>query len=145
MTVLIPAVGPLVAARTYLLAQLAARGNDLPVGVTPPPATNVDSYALLSRPGSNSRVFLGDYLIRIRVFDSDAVRLERNCDLLHRLMMSAAHTFIDTSEGSLWVTGATQQTGPSSLDDPDIPLFGMQSAVFWTIGLHPEPPAEPAE
>lgn len=146
MTVLMPTVGLLVAARAYLLGALTERGNPLPVGVTPPAATNPQSYALLSRPGSAIRApFLGDFLIRVRVFDADAVRLERNADLLHRLMMSATHTLITTSEGALWVTAATQQTGPSSLDDPDVPLFGMQSSVFWTVGLHPEPPAEPAE
>lgn len=138
MTVLVPAVGPLVAARSYLLSELSQRGNDLPVGVTPPPGSPT-RYALLSRPGSNNRVFLSDFLIRVRVFDGDAVRLERDADLLHRLMLSVSRTLITTSEGSVWVTAATQQSGPSTLDDPDIPLFGMQSAVFWTIGLHPEP------
>lgn len=145
MTVLIPAVGPLVAARAYLLDALTERGNPLPVGVTPPAGTNPQSYALLSRPGSATRApFLGDFLIRVRVFDADAVRLERNADLLHRLMLAATHTFITTTEGAVWITAATQQTGPASLDDPDVPLFGMQSSIFWTIGLHPEPPA-PAE
>lgn len=140
MTVLMPAVGPLVAARTYLLNELAARSNTLPVGVTPPAGTP-ESYALLSRPGGATRAFVADYLIRVRVFDADAVRLERNADLLYRLMLSASHQLISTTEGDVWVTAATSQTAPSSLDDPDVPLFGMQSAVFWTIGLHPEPVA----
>lgn len=141
--VLMPPVGPLVAARAYLLDELAARGNPLPVGVTPPAGTNPQSYALISRPGGAARVFLADYLIRVRVFDADAVRLERNADLLHRLMLTASHRRVDTEQGSVWVSAATAQSGASSLDDPDIPLFGMQFAVFWTIGLRPEQPAAP--
>lgn len=138
--ILIPPVGPLVAARAYLLAELAARDNPLPVGVTPPAGvTNTDSYALLSRPGGRSRVFLSDYLIRVRVYDADTVRLESNADLIHRLMMTASHKRIDTELGSVWIAAATHQFGPASIDDPDIPLFGMQSAIFWTIGLRPEP------
>lgn len=138
--VLIPPVGPLVAARAYLLDELSARGNPLPVGIHPPEGTPT-SYALISRPGTTSRVFLGDYLIRLRVFDTDAVRLERNTDLLHRLLLSAAHTLIETSEGDVWITAATPSFGPASFDDDDVPLFGMQAAVLWTIGLKPEPPA----
>jgi hypothetical protein len=135
-----PPVGPLVAARAYLLAELEARDNPLPVGINPPDGTPT-SYALISRPGSTSRVFLGDYQIRLRVFDVDAVRLERNTDLLHRLLLSAAHNLIETTEGDVWITAATQSFGPASFDDDDVPLFGMQAAVFWTIGLKPESPA----
>lgn len=134
---LLPAVGPLVAARTYLLEQLADRANALPVGVTPPPG-QPHSYALLSRPGSATRDFLVDYMIRVRVYDADAVRLERNADLLYRLLLDANHRRIDTTEGSVWVTGATDHMGPASYDDDEVPLFGMQFAVHWTIGLHTE-------
>lgn len=137
MTILTPPVGPLVAVRAYLLNELDARNNPLQVGIIPP-AGNPQSYALISRTGGAVRVFLGDYLIRLRVFDADAVQLERNADLLHRLMLTASHRNITTTEGSVWVTGSTSQMEPSSLDDPDVPLFGMQSAVFWTIGLQPE-------
>lgn len=132
-----PPVGPLVAARAYLTAELAARGNTLHVGVTPPAGTP-QSYALLSRPGSTTRIFLTDFMIRVRVFDGDAVRLERNADLLYRLMLEANHRRIDTVEGSVWVNGASSQMGPASLDDPDVPLWGMQFAVYWTVGLQPE-------
>lgn len=135
--VLTPPVGPLVAARAYLLEELDARDNPLQVGITPP-VGSPQSYALISRTGGAVRVFLGDYLIRVRVFDADAVRLERNADLLHRLMLTAVHRNISTTEGSVWITAATAQMGPSSFDDSDVPLFGMQMAVFWTIGLKPE-------
>lgn len=135
-----PPVGPLVAARSYLTTELQLRDNPLTVGVNPPTG-NPTSYALISRPGSATRVFLGDYLIRVRVFDVDAVQLERNTDLIHRLLLSAAHTYIETTEGDVWITAATQSSGPSSFDDDDVPLFGMQAAVFWTIGLKPELPA----
>lgn len=137
MTVLMPAVGPLVAARTYLLEQLAARGNNLPVGVTPP-AGAPQPYAVLSRPGSATRLFLTDYMIRVRVFDTDAVALERNADLLYRLMLEANHLNISTPHGSVWVTGANDHMGPATFDDDDVPMFGMQFAVFWTVGLRPE-------
>lgn len=141
---LMPPVGPLVAARAYLLEELAARSNPLSVGVIPPPG-DPTSYALLSRPGGAVRAFLADYLIRVRVFDLDAVRLEQNADLLHRLLLTVSHRRITTDEGGVWIAGATAQSGPSSFDDPDVPLFGMQMAVFWTIGLKPEPaPAAPA-
>ena len=140
---LVPPVGPLVAARAYLLDELAARDNPLSVGVIPP-AGEPNSYALLSRPGGAVRAFLADYLIRVRVFDADAVRLEQNADLLHRLMLTVAHRQITTDQGAVWIAGAKAQSLPSSLDDPDVPLFGMQMAVFWTIGLRPETPAPPA-
>jgi hypothetical protein len=137
MSVLMPVVGPLVAARAYLLEELAARDNPLPVGITPP-GGQPQSYALLSRPGSVTREFLADYMIRVRVFDGDAVQLERNADLLYRLMLEANHRLIYTSLGSMWVTGATDHMGPATFNDGDVPLFGMQFAVHWTVGLHPE-------
>ena len=137
MTVLMPSVGPLVAARTYLLEQLALRENLLPVGITPPTG-QPQSYALLSRPGSTTRLFLTDFMIRVRVYDTDAVRLERNADLLYRLMLEVNHQQIFTDLGAVWVTGATDHMGPASYDDDETPLFGMQFAVHWTVGLHPE-------
>lgn len=137
MSVLMPAVGPLVAARAYLTAELAGRGNTLPVAITPPPG-QPQCYALLSRPGSETRMFLTDYMIRVRVYDADAVRLERNADLLYRLMLEANHLNITTAHGSVWVTGASDHMGPATYDDDDVPLFGMQFAVYWTVGLRPE-------
>ncbi|QNJ58239.1 tail terminator [Mycobacterium phage Ellie] len=137
MTVLLPPVPPTAAARRYLLDELAARGNPLPVGYEPPKGKPT-SYALVSRPGTNTRVFLGDFLIRVRVFDTDYVRLERNADLLHRLMLHAGHRkVVVPDEGEVWITAATHHYGPGDLDDPDVPMAGKQSAVFWTIGLRP--------
>lgn len=132
-----PAVGPLVAARTYLLDELAVRDNPLPVAITPP-SGQPTQYALLSRPGSTTRLFLTDYMIRVRVYDADAVQLERNADLIYRLLLEANHIRIDTTEGSVWVNGAADHMGPATYDDTDVPLFGMQMAVFWTVGLRPE-------
>ena len=140
MAVFKPAVGPLVAARTYLLTEHAGRGNDLPVGITPPPG-QPNAYALLSRPGSSTRLFLTDYMIRVRIYDADAVALERNADLLYRLMLEANHLNIATPHGSVWINGAADHMGPASYDDNEVPLFGMQFAVFWTVGLRPEVPA----
>lgn len=135
---MLPPVSALVAARTYLLEELAARDNPLPVGIAPP-AGEPQAYALLSRPGGKERAYLADYMIRLRVFDTDIVQLENNTDLLYRLLVSASHRHITTPLGGVWITAATGHTGPSSLDDPDVPRFGMQAAVFWTIGLRPEP------
>lgn len=137
MAVLMPSVGPLVAARTYLLEQLVLRDNTLAVGITPPPG-QPQPYALLSRPGSTTRLFLTDYMIRVRVYDTDAVQLERNADLLYRLMLEVNHQQIVTELGTVWVTGATDHMGPATYDDDDVPMFGMQFAVHWTVGLHPE-------
>lgn len=137
MAVLMPPVGPLVAARTYLLDELALRDNTLAVGITPPPG-QPQPYALLSRPGSTTRLFLTDFMIRVRVYDTDAVQLERNADLLYRLMLEVNHQQIVTELGSVWVTGATDHMGPATYDDGDVPMFGMQFAVHWTVGLHPE-------
>lgn len=137
MTVLVPPVGPTVAARRYLRDELAARGNPLHVDMAPP-AGEPNSYALLSRPGVGKSPFLGHYLIRVRTFDSDLVRLERNADLLHALMLAAVHKKITVpDEGAVWITAATHHYGPDELNDDDVPLFGMQSAAFWTIGLKP--------
>ncbi|WNM68956.1 tail terminator [Mycobacterium Phage TribleTrouble] len=142
MTILLPPVGPISAARTYLLDALATRGNALPVGVEPPEG-EPQPYALLSRPGTLPEVFLGHFLLRLRVFDTDVVRLERNADLLHRLMLHATHKRIvvppsdDDPGGTCWVTAAAHEFGPADNDDPDVPMFGLHSAVFWTIGLKP--------
>jgi hypothetical protein len=137
-TLLVPPVGPLTAARAYLLNELAARNNPLPVGVTPP-VGQPTSYALLSRPGGRKREFVTDYLIRVRVYDANAVQLEDNTELLAALMLQPARKRIETEDGrSLWVTAATQSANPSSYDDDEAALFGMQFSVFWTIGLHPE-------
>ncbi|ARQ95454.1 hypothetical protein I5G81_gp15 [Mycobacterium phage Shandong1] len=138
MTVLVPPVGPLTAARRYLLDELAARGNTLPVSQVVPDGSPT-SYTLLSRPGTSTDVFLQHSLIRLRTYDDDLVRLERNADLLHRLMLHAVHKHIVVpGEGAVWITGATHEYGPASFDDKRVPLPGMQSAVFWTIGLRPE-------
>uniref|UniRef100_A0AAU8GSI4 Tail terminator n=1 Tax=Mycobacterium phage Pharb TaxID=3136626 RepID=A0AAU8GSI4_9VIRU len=141
-TILLPPVPPLAAARRYLLDELAARSNSLPVGVEPPEG-EPRPYALLSRPGTNTDVFLGHFLLRLRVFDTDVVRLERNADLLHRLMLHAKHKRIvvppaeDDPGGAVWISNATHEFGPADNDDPDVPMFGLHSAVFWTIGLKP--------
>ncbi|AHB79547.1 tail terminator [Mycobacterium phage Validus] len=138
MTVLVPPVGPLTAARRYLLDELAARNNPLPVGGEVPDGSP-DSYALLSRPGTSTDVFLQHSLIRVRVYDADLVRLERNADLLHRLLLHAVHKHIVVpDEGAVWITATKHNYGPAELDDKRVPLPGMQSAVFWTIGLRPE-------
>lgn len=134
----LPPVGPLVAARTYLLDQLAARNNPLPVDVEPPGGTPT-SYALLSSPGSDTRVFLADYTIRVRVFNNDAVQLEDDGILLHRLLMHAVHQKITVpGKGAVTISAAKHQYGPADLDDPDVPMLGKQAAVIWTIGLKPE-------
>jgi hypothetical protein len=152
MSVYLPRVSPLVAARIYLLEELGARGVDLPVGVIPPQG-DPTPYALLSRPGGMTRVYLSDYMIRVRVFDHDAVRLEDNAELMFRLLLGANHRKIVTptgkrsvdilgegfrGAGSVWVTGTKPQMSPTDFDDPTVPMFGYQMAVFWTISLHPE-------
>lgn len=138
MSVMLPEAGPLVAARSYLTAELAERGIDLPVGVTPP-AGVPRPYVLLSRPGGTTRAYLADYMIRVRVFDTDAVRLENNVELLHRLMLAASRRRIEVADaGGVWVVGTSPSMSPSDYDDPDLPMFGMQFAVFWTFGLRPE-------
>lgn len=144
--VLKPPVGPMTAARAYLRAELDARGNALPVGVMPSsgdrhqPSSGVipQSYALLTRPGSSRRsAFSTDYLIRVVVFDDDSERLEANADLVYALLMGAGHRKVTTSRGDVWISDAIHQMGPSEHDDPEVPLFGLELAVFWTIGLKP--------
>lgn len=137
MTVYVPAVPPLISARAYLRAELDRRSIDLPVGVVPPPG-EPRPYVLLSRPGGNANAFLANYLLRVRVFDFDAVELEKNTELLHRLMLAASHTKVQTPLGDVWVTAATHQMSPAEFDDPAVPMFGYQFAVFWTFGLRKE-------
>lgn len=141
MTVLVPAVPALTACRHYLLDRLAAYGNPLPVGVKPPNGDPV-SYALLSRPGVNRDTpYMGHYLIRVLVFDEDVTRLERNADLVHGLMLAPRRLkIVVPDEGTVWITSATHSSGPSDHDDPDVPLFGRESAVYWTIGLKKRSP-----
>ncbi|QFG08405.1 tail terminator [Mycobacterium phage Guanica15] len=139
MTVLVPPVPPLTAARRYLLDELAARNNPLIVEQQTTPEGSPTSYAILSRPGTNTDVFLQHTLIRVRVYDDDLVRLERNADLLHRLLLHAVRRHIVVpDEGEVWVTSTQHEYGPADFDDRRVPLAGMQSAVFWTIGLRPE-------
>ena len=84
-------------------------------------------------------MFLNDYMIRVRVFDADLARLETTAELLWRLMLSANHRRIETPNGPVWITGARSQMGPLDYTGDDaIPLFGMQFAVYWTIGLRQE-------
>lgn len=136
MTFVVP-VGPLVAARAYLRGKLDVLGNPLPVGVTPP-SGKPTSYALLSRPGSSERSLItNDYLIRVRVFNADAVTCEDNCELVWSLLKAANHIKVATPKGDVWITAATDHAGPSDIDDPDVPLFGSQCAVFWTIATKP--------
>lgn len=138
-TVWLPDSPPLVAARTYLLDELAQRGNPLPIEWAPPDGDPAESYALLSRWDTRANVFLGDYLLKVRVFDADIVRLEQNADLIHRLMLAANHRKIVTPLGPVWITAATHHFGPAEHNDDDIPLPGMMCGVFWTIGLKPRP------
>lgn len=135
--VLRPAVGPLAAARVYLLSELAVRGVDLPVGVSEPPG-KPSRFALLQRSGSHDRSLVTtDYLIRVRVFDADSVVAESNADLVYGLLMMARHRRIEVGARHVWVSGTGHQLGPSVLEDPDVPLFGFQLAVFWTLALKP--------
>lgn len=136
MTLLVTPVGALVAANAYLRAELDALNNPLPVGVTPSKG-NPTSYALLSRPGTSGSQLMADHMVRVRVFDADAVVCQRNSDLIWALMMAANHRKITTPEGDVWITAATNHTGPVDLDDDDVPLFGSQCAVFWTIATKP--------
>jgi len=138
VTLLLPPIGALEAARTYLLGALFDRDNPLPIGIVPPPG-NPRSYALISRAGGKVRDFLADYQIRVRVYDTDAVNLETNTDLLHQLMLQVNHRAIGNG---VWVTAATQSSGPATYDDPDVPLFGNQFSVFWTFGLRAEQNAD---
>ncbi|QFG09399.1 tail terminator [Mycobacterium phage Yuna] len=139
MTVLVPPVPPLTAARRYLLDELAARGNPLIVEQQTVPDGAPTSYAILSRPGTNTNVFLQHSLIRVRVYDDDLVRLERNADLLHRLLLHATRKrIVVPGEGEVTVTGTSHEYGPAEYDDRRVPLPGYQSAVFWTLGLRPE-------
>ncbi|TWS20779.1 hypothetical protein FK529_05485 [Tsukamurella asaccharolytica] len=131
-------VGPTAAAVAYLEGELAQRGNPLPIGVTPPPGRPT-SYALLSRSGQHQRnPFVVDYMIRVRCFDADAEQCERNADLLWTLMRAVGHRKITTSQGAVWISSATPgDSGPALLDDLDVPLFGLQFGMFWTIALKP--------
>lgn len=135
--VLRPAVSPLAAARVYLKAELAGRGVVLPVGVSEP-AGRPKRFALLQRMGSHDRsLFTTDYLIRVRVFDEDSVLAESNADLVYGLLMMARHRRIDVGGSHVWVSGTDHQMGPSDFEDPDVPLFGFQLAVYWTLALKP--------
>lgn len=135
--VLLPRVGPLVAVRSYLRDELAARSVVLPVGVTAP-SGEPKRFALLQRLGSHDHsLFTTDYLIRVRVFDEDAVSAESNADLVYGLLLMARHRRIVVGPSHVWVSGSEHQLGPSVVDDPDVPLHGYQLAVFWTLALKP--------
>jgi hypothetical protein len=142
--ILAPAIEPLLAFRQYLNDEMNIRsgsiittsGNPLTADVIPPSANPPTSYVLISRPGrSQATMFTADYLLRACVFDNDSVNAARNADIVHAIMMSANHRRISTDDGVLWITKATHQYGPAEFDDPDVPLFGYQMAVFWTVSL----------
>lgn len=142
MTAYGPPVSPITAARAYLRAELAARGNPLPVGVDPPAqASGEVPHALLSRPGSNRRnLFTVDYMLRVQVYDHQLLACERNADLLWSLMGAATHTRITLPSGeAVWIDAATQAQpgGPGEFEDGRTAMHAMQFATFWTISLKP--------
>lgn len=142
MTLLAPTMPPLGACREYLKAKLAERTIALPIGVdapaTPEGAPGPTHYALVSQLGSNQLGPVGEYLLRVKVFNADAWTCAQHALFLHAALLGAAQTkIVVPGEGSLWVTGTEHQMGPADLDDPDVPLFGQQMAVFWTTPLKP--------
>lgn len=139
MTLVEPASPPLAACRAYLEQKLAARGDgfDLPVGNTPPEGIPT-AYILLSQLGTEPRGPVSDYLIRARLFNADSWACVKQASYVHAALMGAAqHRIVIPAVGALWVTGTTHQMGPADLDDPDVPLFGQQMAVFWTVAVKP--------
>jgi hypothetical protein len=124
---------PLVMARAYLRQTLAARDITVPIGVEEP-RDQLNSFVLLSLAATSRRsTFTYDYLIRVRVFDKDAERCGLHAHTICALLLDATHKKITLPDGSAWVSGVEHQAGPSQLADPDMPLHGLQIAVFWTV------------
>lgn len=132
-----PTMEPAIACRAYLLRRLADRGIDLPVGATPPEGKPT-RYVLVNQVDSDPRVIVSDYLLRARVFNEDVFQLGQHATLLHAALLGAAQARIVFPDvGELWVTGTRHVSGPSDLDDPEIPLFGQAISVLWTVALKP--------
>lgn len=138
MTMLAPSMEPVIAAGAYLTRRMADRGIELSIGATPPDGQPT-RYVLLNQIDSRHRAFLGDYLIRARVFNEDAYECGQHATLLHAALLGASQTKVVFPDvGSLWVTGTEHQAGPSDIDDDEHkPLFGQAMAVFWTVSLKP--------
>jgi hypothetical protein len=135
-----PAIEPAIACRAYLTQALAARNiteEFLPIGATAPDG-EPRRYVLLSQVDSRQRGPVADYLLRARVFNEDAFECGQHTTLLHAALLGAAQVrVVFPNVGELWVTGTEHQSGPSDLDDPDVPLFGKAVTVFWTVALKP--------
>ena len=137
MTLVAPESPPLAACRVYSEQKLTARGYDLPVDATPPDGEPT-AYVLLSQLGTVPRGPVTDYLLRARLFNADPWACIQQAQYLHAALLGAAqHRIVIPDVGALWVTGTSHQMGPADLDDPDVPLFGQQMAVFWTVALKP--------
>lgn len=135
-----PTMEPAIACRAYLTRRLYDHGiaeEYLPVGATPPAGTP-RRYVLLNQLDSRRRGPLADYMLRARVFNEDAFEVGQHGTLLHGALLAAAQVKVVFPDvGTLWITGTEHVSGPSDLDDPDVPLFGQAMTVWWTVALKP--------
>jgi len=123
------AVDPLVAVKAYLMAELSARGDDQHVGVTPPTG-KPDRYILIGYGDENAPTrFLGEHLVDIVLYDSDAERLGLKTHLVVALMRSVSNTPVDTEQGRTHLIAGRLEFGPKDYPDPDVPLFGRRIGV----------------
>lgn len=112
------------------MAELSARGDDQHVGVTPPKG-KPDRYILIGYGDEDAPTrFLGEHLVDIVLYDSDAERLGLKTHLVLALMLSLNNTAVDTEQGRTHLLSGRKEFGPKDYPDPDVPLFGRRMGVY---------------
>lgn len=147
MVVLAPTLGPLTALRAYLINELPLHGIvGLPVAISPPAGPPVPWVQVQHVGTSRLSLFTNRYMLRVAVFDTDAVVCERRAGIISGLVLGANHAHIVTADGDVWISGVDHQAGPGSIDaayympsvaDAAISMFGQQITFFWVIAPKP--------
>lgn len=123
------AVDPLVAVQVYLTGELAGRGHDIHIGVTPP-AGNPDQYILINPGNDDSPTrFTSEHVTDLVWYDRDAVRVGLGIHLVKALLLSVHNTPVETVQGRTYLLAGRPDFGPVDYDDPDVPLFGRRLGV----------------
>lgn len=133
MTAIGSGVDPLIAVKDYLDAELATRGYDIHIGITPPTGSP-DRYVLLTHGGnifdkSSPNNFTTEHLVDVIAYDRDSVRVGVTVHLILALLLSVSNTPVETVQGRTHLLAGRPDFGPVDYPDPDVPLFGRRIGV----------------
>ena len=133
-TVLFPRVQRL--ARTYLLAELGARGKSQPV-VSKQPGTIPNQWIRIVSQGGPRSIWEWEPMLNVFVYANDEVVAEGNSNLVHSLLLDAPGVEIEVPEydgAYRWIRRARHVSGPHNLGDEDLPDLEMfRIVVIWHL------------